>query len=202
VSVDANRKTCGHTFYGKTCSDCRVAQLTAELAEARKIAAEVSDLGAEKDRSYYRVCKERDAAKAELAEAREQRSDVDAAYKSAMRALRKQAAKHQRRQTEKARERDAARAELQRQREAFDMLHANATKQAEELIEALRSADAAIAREQAAQSEAAAMREAILGEVLGDAHPEDWPACVRAVAGTAGRDLLEELERLRAEAKK
>jgi hypothetical protein len=35
MSADADRKTCGHTFYGKTCSNCRVAQLTAELAEAR-----------------------------------------------------------------------------------------------------------------------------------------------------------------------
>jgi len=44
----------------------RIAKLEAELAEARRIADETSSLGAEKDRSYYRVCQERQKALADL----------------------------------------------------------------------------------------------------------------------------------------
>lgn len=57
-----------------------------------------------------------------------------------------------------------------------------------------RLEDDLAAAEQRAQDEAAgaaAMRKAIEEEVLGDAHAEDWPACVSALATDAGRALLE-----------
>jgi hypothetical protein len=138
----------------------------------------VSSIGYDLQRLLIEERAAHERTKAELAEARTTQGMQLSVIKAHEAEIEFQRAAHERTKAE---------------RESAHAFAASAQRETRDVIESLKRAnaerDAAQAKLASVEADAAAMRLAIEDEVIGDGWPEDFPSCVSAIAGIAGRAI-------------